>query len=46
MLAVLANEMSAIIQFRLAQLLCSISPEKQEAVEVWYFLKCRCNVNM
>ena len=34
MLAVLANETSAIIQFRLTQFLCYISPEERAAVEV------------
>ena len=34
MLAVLANEMSAIIQFRLTEFLCYISPEERVAVEV------------
>ena len=34
MLAVLANETSAITQFRLTQLLCYISPEERVAVEV------------
>ena len=34
MLAVLANETSAIIQFRLTQFLCYISPEERIAVEV------------
>ena len=34
MLAVLANETSAIIQFRLTQYLCYISPEERVAVEV------------
>ena len=34
MLAVLANETSAIIPFRLTQFLCYISPEERAAVEV------------
>ena len=34
MLAILANETSAIIQFRLTQFLCYISPEERVAVEV------------
>ena len=34
MLAVLVNETSAIIQFRLTQFLCYISPEERVAVEV------------
>ena len=34
MLAVLANETSAIIQFRFPQLLSGISPKEREAVEV------------
>ena len=42
MLAVLANETSAIIQFRLTQFLCYISPEERVAVEV----KIRKNVAM
>ena len=34
MLAVLANETSATIQFRLTQFLCHISPKERAAVEV------------
>ena len=34
MLAVVANKTSAIIQFRLTQFLCCISPEERAAVEV------------
>ena len=34
MLAVLASETSTIIQFRLTQFLCYISPEERAAVEV------------
>ena len=34
MLAVLANETSAILQFRLTQFLCYILPEERVAVEV------------
>ena len=40
MLAILANETSAVIQFRLTQFLCYISPEERAAVEVKTIFLC------
>ena len=46
MLAALANETSAIIQFRLTQYLCCISPEERAAVEVKIFEEVKLGITL